>query len=262
MLGPKPLLAAKFQLPIIFAGMACLFLGNPVFGCEERFHSLNVNTTPFSLPSPSWFPSGFVGHPNISNFEGRKIVILPLDFTGCYLSMDEPPREIPEWSELGRIHLQKSIKEYLEKKKFRTPNVLSLNELTGHQQRNLQEARLLFDVLHINARRPFPKPSEKELTDYSLGKETADLFYSAEIFVLVNGHYHVNSPGRNAFAIWQGSMSHLYFATTSVTIGLIEASSGNLIWLKHEVVSNDAFDLRKREDTDRFVTYLMREFLF
>ena len=176
--------------------------------------------------------------------------------------MDEPPKEIPEWSELARTHLRESIKEYIVKIKLQKPDMLSLNELTENQLKNLQESRLLFDVLNVNLRRPFPGSSEKEMSNYSLGKETAALYSSADIFVLVKGHYHVNSPGRDAFAVWQGSMALLYVATISVTFGFIEVSTGNLIWLKHELVPNDGFDLRKREDTDRFVTYLMREFLF
>ena len=51
-------------------------------------------------------------------------------------------------------------------------------------------------------------------------------------------------------------------AFNSLTISFVEASTGNLLWLKHEFVEDGHFDFRDKEGMRRFVEYFMREFLF
>ena len=275
----------KFQIQLFLASMTFLFLGNPTFGCEKPLEGMDENSNPFSSISSSWFPSGFVGYPKLTVFEGKNIVILPVDFKSCYLQLGENPVENSEWSDLGRTHLKKSLEEYLMKKNLGNPKFLSLDEMTLPQQQNLNEAGLLLDLLHINSVRHLPKIPEKKVSDYSLGEELTSLYPEADVFVLLKGRYYVNSPGREAAAMGvtagvvastmaspflggatmaavNSSAPGMMMAPNSVTISFFEATTGNLIWLKHELVSNDAFNLRNSEETERFVNYLMREFLF
>ncbi|MCA9463502.1 MAG: hypothetical protein KC590_15360 [Nitrospira sp.] len=270
---------------IVFGTLLFGLWEGPTFGCEILFEVGEENKTPFSSISPTWLPSGFVGHPKYSEFRGKTIVFLPVDFESCYLQLNEPPIENTEWSENGKTHLRNGLNEYLEKKNLTGLKFLTQDELTVSQQQNFNEVRLLFDLLHIHSRNHLPKVPEKSLSDYSFGKNLIDLYPEADIFVIIKGRFYVNSLGRNFAAI--GVNTGIVAATmtnpilggavvgvvdsadpgmlkafNSLTISFVEASTGNLLWLKHEFVEDGHFDFRDKEGMRRFVEYFMREFLF
>ncbi len=244
--------------------------------CEDIYAQQTLMTSPSAHPI-----SGVEDISNHAFFKDKRIVLLPLDFRVFYLSVAEPPKEMQDWSELAKANFTHSLQTNLLKRNFKNLEILSEDVLKEHLQENLRETRALFDVvhqsiqLHVHGHSAEKSSFEgKKVSDYTLGKDIANLSSLTDIFVLIKGFDEVHSPGKQAGSIAMAALGGAAFGlaggiavgsqvgeSTAAVVAFVDGQSGTFIW-EYYLEWIDTVDLREQKDANMFVDRLLRDLPF
>lgn len=241
----------------------------------------NTNLVP-SVENPKphpWAPSK-----NPLFFQGKRIVILPMNLKIYHITADEAPTVNQNWTTTAKANFQNAFKQYFARHGVPTVQFLNKETLSDSQQTNLQETFALFSSFPLENFKHGKEHFRLKISDFSVGEEISNLSPSSELFVIVNGHSPVFSTGRivrdiaimtlgvaalGSSIIAPGAAPNLGpikmdLGTTqdrnpynNISIGFINALSGELIWCNQEVVEG-GIDFRDPKHMEEYLDFLLR----
>lgn len=169
----------------------------------------------------------------------KTIAVMPPDVKMYEITAGGMTQEMDEWSELAKKNITEALKKkladrYEVKIKFIEEKWLKENKKDAWLANNaLYNA--VSDSAYTHAFNGLGQfPAKKEIFDYSLGTEIASLStgLDADALLFVWGVDTQVSAGRAAVEFFQAALAGVYYFHTSVlTLGLIDAKTGDLEWI-------------------------------
>jgi len=199
----------------------------------------------------------------------RQVVLLPVDVDVYELSAGGVKEEVPEWSSTAESNIRKAL--LVSKQaggKCCVTRPVDTSSLTADERAILEEHLALFNTVATNAvwtSLPFNKAwhFKAEHFDYTLGNGLAFLKdkYGLDAGLVITGEDVVSSSGRKTTAVLGAMFGVAIPLGHSILMGgLVDFSTGDLLWLNHVVSAAGQADLRDPASCLELAKTLMQEY--
>ncbi|MGD8875866.1 MAG: hypothetical protein PVH38_12020 [Gammaproteobacteria bacterium] len=199
----------------------------------------------------------------------QQIVLLPVDVDVYELSVGGVKEEVPEWSSTAETNIRNAL---LVSKgsggKCCVTRPVDTASLTADEREILEEHLALFNTVATNAMwATLPYNTawhfKADHFDYTLGEGLAFLKekYGLDAGLVITGEDVVSSSGRKTTAVL-GAMVGIAvpLGHSILTGGLVDFSSGDLLWLNHVVSAAGQDDLRDPASCLELAGTLMKDY--
>lgn len=217
-------------------------------------------------------PSAMV-HTTIKQDPGSRpleqVVLLPVDVDVYELSAGGVKEEVPEWSSTAETNIRNAL---LVSKgsggKCCVTRPVDTSSLTADEREILEEHLALFNTVATNAMwATLPYNTawhfKSENFDYTLGDGLRFLKekYGLDAGLVITGEDVVSSSGRKTTAVLGAIFGIAVPLGHSILMGgLVDFSSGDLLWLNHVVSTAGQDDLRDPASCIELAKSLMKEY--
>jgi hypothetical protein len=202
----------------------------------------------------------------------KSIVIIPLKTDVYQLTAGGVTEKMDEWTLQAQRNVMTAIEEELKKKPMLFIKPFEELLLSSEMKANLDETGALYDAvsssiqLHTYGPPAHQFPDKIKNFDYSLGPEVKELAGDVDAVLFVSCVDHIATAGRKAVqagSIILGALVGVQvtpnMGTTSISIALVDADSGIILWYNFHSSGGD-HDLRDPINTTTLVKQLLKDF--
>ena len=201
----------------------------------------------------------------------KRIVLIPLRADVYQLTAGGVKEKMDEWTQQAKRNVMTAIQEELERKQLLSIKPFEEMLLSSEKKANLIETAALYDAVsssilfHTYGQPPNQFPEKIKNFDYSLGPEIKELVGDVDAVLFVSCVDHIATAGRKAVqagSIILGALVGVSITPnmgiTSISIALVDADSGSIMWYKAHRSGGD-HDLRNPINTNTLVKELLKD---
>ena len=201
----------------------------------------------------------------------KRITVIPLEIEICELSAGGVKEKIDQWCVQAKNNVMTAIQKELEAKPLLFVKPFYENMLSEDQRSNLDETSALFDavnssiLIHTYGIPEQRFPEKIENFDYSLGKEVGEISKDVDALLFVRCIDIIPTAGKQALetgklilGVLAGVALPVNMGGTSVSIALVDADTGSIIWYNQHGSGLSA-DLRDPIKTTTIVKKLLAD---
>jgi len=201
----------------------------------------------------------------------KSIVLIPLRTDVYQLTAGGVQEKMDEWTQQARRNVMTAIQEELGRKPLIYIKPFEESLLSSEKAANLYETSALYDAVsssilfHTYGQPPDLFPEKIKNFDYSLGPEIKELAGDVDAVLFVSCVDHIATAGRKAVqagSIILGALVGIQITpnmgTTSISIALVDANSGFIMWYNAHSSGGD-HDLRNPLNTTTLVKQLLKD---
>ncbi|MEJ2171047.1 MAG: hypothetical protein P8X90_36620 [Desulfobacterales bacterium] len=201
----------------------------------------------------------------------KSIVLIPLKTDVYQLTAGGVKEKMDEWSVQAKQNVMTAVQENLKTKPMLIIKPFEELLLSSEKKENLEETSALYDAVSSSIQLHTYGPPDQLFSDkiknfdYSLGAEVAELAGDADAILFVSCVDHIATAGRKAVqagSIILGALVGIQITpsmgTTSVSIALVDADSGFILWYNFHGSGGD-HDLRDPINTTTLVKQLLKD---
>jgi hypothetical protein len=201
----------------------------------------------------------------------KRIVLIPLKTDVFQLTAGGVKEKMDEWTQQAKRNVMTAIQEELERKPLLLIKPFEELMLSSEKKANLDETSALYDAVsssilfHTYGQPPNLFPEKIKNFDYSLGPEIKELVGDVDAVLFVSCVDHIATAGRKAVQAGSMILGALVgvsmtpnMGTTSMSIALVDADSGFILWYNVHSSGGD-HDLRNPINTTTLVKQLLKD---
>lgn len=201
----------------------------------------------------------------------KRIVVIPLKTDVYQITAGGVNEKMDEWTMQAKQNVMTAIHDELKTKPLLFIKPFEELLLSSEKKANLDETSALYDAVsssilfHTYGQPPNQFPDKIKNFDYSLGPEIKELVGDVDAVVFVSCVDHIATAGRKAVQAGSMILGALVgvsitpnMGITSVSIALVEADSGFILWYNVHSSGGD-HDLRDPINTNTLVKQLLKD---
>jgi hypothetical protein len=201
----------------------------------------------------------------------KRIVLIPLKTDVYQLTAGGVKEKMDEWTLQAKRNVMTAIHEELATKPLLFIKPFEELLLSSEKKANLIETSALYDAVsssilfHTYGQPPNHFPDKIKNFDYSLGPEIKELVGDVDAVLFVSCVDHIATAGRKAVQAGSMILGALVgvaitpnMGTTSISIALVDADSGFILWYNIHSSGGD-HDLRNPTNTTTLIKQLLKD---